>query len=984
MENQDPDPIREYLINEMLKNIIYIGLNKEKDNIRNELRKNITTSKRTQLQKKLEILIEDINVLKTNKNAKYNQVLYKRFYSNLSIIKKIIHNNKKNFEELINSYLILIDSNDVDKNPALLTQQLQYMRNKLRTYISVIPTDGDSENENIELYKQSLLEIEKKLDLLISQATKPSDNEIEEYTNEVERINEAIKSINNEDLKLLVSKLKINISEIKNKPSENQDTSGEESDNSDNSDNSNYIALTNKLHDNKATADELVQVRKKLLDVGEKAKQETINHAKRVAEMQASEREKEKEREKERVKERQKQAQPPQSSDEPPQPSEETPQTSDETQESGQIPEMERLPPREAVLGGTLTRKQEKMYKEVIRLFGGAEEKEFDFDKSFDKKENNHSSDESSDKSSDESSNNSSDESSDEKKENKEEQKREEYRKRERDKIEIKEAFKKDKKKIAYPVNNIKNNEELDTFKDSLLNDLHNIMSDTTKYSKNIYKWYTDDTQKSLTHKIKEIKELIENNLDKTKYKEVKPSDFVTEFEEKKAKSIRIQEIINDNIINKNDSIFNDNDGILVSLRGIENCFDEFKKILRDDKRKALDIFFNKNNSDRVKTTQEIDKLLELLNQKFKSNLTVLELGLVDIKNNLDKFNKDIDSNIAEFRTEQSKLETEHEAKKKSQRERENEREGGRDEDRRAYPWAFQNGRESDSKEVQQLKSQYAKDLTSLVAKFTTAIKDLDTNKFDNWLKILIKGMNTDIYDEYKYQIYGKLYNKLVETEKNISIKKGFTPELSVLTDEGNIITETSSKIENIFSNIWNKYHKSNKKDNKIKEEIEDDFYNAVKKNDLNPEKILELSSHDKIVYIVLIFVVRQISLLIVDILINNNIVKSLFSILGCYLGIYIGILVIMIIWVNMDNYKMRILFNFINFHINSLGVYNHIFTLILFTGIIYYYIYSTDASVRETKYDELSELEKIEIKYKLDVITLIIFVFTSLVDYLI
>lgn len=244
--------------------------------------------------------------------------------------------------------------------------------------------------------------------------------------------------------------------------------------------------------------------------------------------------------------------------------------------------------------------------------------------------------------------------------------------------------------------------------------------------------------------------------------------------------------------------------------------------------------------------------------------------------------------------------------------------------------------------------------------------------------------MNTDIYDEYKYQIYGKLYNKLVETEKNISIKKGFTPELSVLTDEGNIITETSSKIENIFSNIWNKYHKSNKKDNKIKEEIEDDFYNAVKKNDLNPEKILELSSHDKIVYIVLIFVVRQISLLIVDILINNNIVKSLFSILGCYLGIYIGILVIMIIWVNMDNYKMRILFNFINFHINSLGVYNHIFTLILFTGIIYYYIYSTDASVRETKYDELSELEKIEIKYKLDVITLIIFVFTSLVDYLI
>ena len=84
-----------------------------------------------------------------------------------------------------------------------------------------------------------------------------------------------------------------------------------------------------------------------------------------------------------------------------------------------------------------------------------------------------------------------------------------------------------------------------------------------------------------------------------------------------------------------------------------------------------------------------------------------------------------------------------------------------------------------------------------------------------------------------------------------------------------------------------------------------------------------------------------------------------------------------------MDNYKMRILFNFLNFHINHYAVYNHIFILLLFTGIIYYYIYSTDSKVNETNYNELSELEKIEIKYKLDIITLIIFIFTSLVDYL-
>ena len=41
MDFQEPDPIREYLINEMLKNIIYIGLHKEKERIEKKNIKNI-------------------------------------------------------------------------------------------------------------------------------------------------------------------------------------------------------------------------------------------------------------------------------------------------------------------------------------------------------------------------------------------------------------------------------------------------------------------------------------------------------------------------------------------------------------------------------------------------------------------------------------------------------------------------------------------------------------------------------------------------------------------------------------------------------------------------------------------------------------------------------------------------------------------------------------------------------------------------------
>tara|TARA_Y100000385_G_scaffold52415_1_gene49572 strand:+ start:1 stop:933 length:933 start_codon:yes stop_codon:yes gene_type:complete len=277
--------------------------------------------------------------------------------------------------------------------------------------------------------------------------------------------------------------------------------------------------------------------------------------------------------------------------------------------------------------------------------------------------------------------------------------------------------------------------------------------------------------------------------------------------------------------------------------------------------------------------------------------------------------------------------------------------------------------KEKEKKKKEKIKEYYEK------------IQHIDSNKYENWI-VIPDSLNNEIYEDYKYQIYSKLYSKLVETEKAISTKKNDV--ITETTDRGDVITHTANSIENVFNNLLNKYHRENKKKDKITDEVEDNFYNSVKTNDLNPDIVLEISSNDKIIFIILIFVIRQLSLLIIDTFINNNFLKSLSAILLCYLGIYIGLLIIIIVWVNLDTYKMRILFNYLNFHINSIAVYNHIFLLILFTGIIYYYIYSTDENVREIKYKELSEMEKIEMKYKLDIITLIIFIFTSIVDYLI
>ena len=193
------------------------------------------------------------------------------------------------------------------------------------------------------------------------------------------------------------------------------------------------------------------------------------------------------------------------------------------------------------------------------------------------------------------------------------------------------------------------------------------------------------------------------------------------------------------------------------------------------------------------------------------------------------------------------------------------------------------------------------------------------------------------------------------------------------------------SENNNIFSRIWNKYETDYTNKNKIKEEVDDDFYNSVKINDLNPNKVLKISNMDKIIFIILIFLIRQISLLATNYVIENDILSSFYQIILFYITIYLIILLLLILWINLDTYKLRILFNYLNFHINSYGIITHISILIIFSIILYYYLKITnkDLTQEKSKKYKLTETEKLEFKYKLQIITLIIFVFTSVADYL-
>jgi len=281
-------------------------------------------------------------------------------------------------------------------------------------------------------------------------------------------------------------------------------------------------------------------------------------------------------------------------------------------------------------------------------------------------------------------------------------------------------------------------------------------------------------------------------------------------------------------------------------------------------------------------------------------------------------------------------------------------------------------------------KEKHYDNIKKLVEKFNEKMEKL--SKFDKEEFLTNLNINDQIFDNYKFDIYNNLFKKITEIEKKLgSETKEINTNISYVTDNSKLMNYNTLDNDNIFSKIFNKYVKDINNKNKLSDEADDNFYNSVKSNDINPDEVLKISNSDKIIFIILIFVIRQISLLTVNYLIDNNLLLSFKYIMLFYNIIYISLFIIILLIVNFDNYKLRILFNYLNLHINFYGISTHISMLILFSFIIYYYIVFIDSSInrKDTDNSDLNDMEKIDYKYKLSVVSLIIYIFTSIIDYM-
>ena len=290
-------------------------------------------------------------------------------------------------------------------------------------------------------------------------------------------------------------------------------------------------------------------------------------------------------------------------------------------------------------------------------------------------------------------------------------------------------------------------------------------------------------------------------------------------------------------------------------------------------------------------------------------------------------------------------------------------------------------------------------------------------------------GYNTDEVNNLKQKLklkldtenlkksYKKLYN-IIDNKTNLHNLHNFIIELKndveYLENNNDAIKGSDKSVEvshdkGIYEDIWYDYNlavnKTNNKQDKWKNYLSyltegEKVYDRVIQNNLDPEIVLKINFRDKSIYIFLMFLIRTINIIALEFLIEYNLIKTLQYTIMLYGFMYLFIILLLVILVNYDSYKLRILFNYLNIHINSSNLLLQNVLFIIFIILVYilvksddflkYFgdlfdftniynnIYKFNESLNENSDINLTQNEKLKLLYRIDIISMIIFIFSA------
>lgn len=215
--------------------------------------------------------------------------------------------------------------------------------------------------------------------------------------------------------------------------------------------------------------------------------------------------------------------------------------------------------------------------------------------------------------------------------------------------------------------------------------------------------------------------------------------------------------------------------------------------------------------------------------------------------------------------------------------------------------------------------------------------------------------------------------NKVVELKKlHITLYN----TLLKLKDPTQVISTGSTNYQSIFNVLYKKYIEDKTQNNKTEYEASSALIDSLEQNNVLPKKVLKVDFRDNIIFIATTLIIRLTAVYLIEVMIDKKYITKLDSALFGFLTIFTILLIILVIIVNIDDYKMRIIYNYVNLHSDPSNIFTYISLLWIFGAIIYFVMNSINSN---TLSSAANDEERSKLKYKIQVITMIIWVFLSI-----
>jgi hypothetical protein len=147
----------------------------------------------------------------------------------------------------------------------------------------------------------------------------------------------------------------------------------------------------------------------------------------------------------------------------------------------------------------------------------------------------------------------------------------------------------------------------------------------------------------------------------------------------------------------------------------------------------------------------------------------------------------------------------------------------------------------------------------------------------------------------------------------------------------------------------------------------------SLKANNLIPENVLEIKTYDRFIFVCIILFLRSLTIQFTEYFISNGSINTLPKALLTFCIIYSAIFLILVIYINLDTYRLRIIFNYMNLNINSSVIMIHLGLLYMICYGIYTLIGYLNFPIKNIKTVALTDENKAYLMYQLEIITAIV-----------